>query len=163
MQYKYSSRHYLIGFILFFFVSMSGAFALTEALVLFPVIYFAYMGVCCVMLYGYWEAYYHYKGRSILLHRKGIIISDRKKVVTIRIEEIDCFIAARHRQRLKIHDVVHVFLLDGRYLYFTSDIARYEFFKKDLNYLYGRKYHVRTRLFSEDLPLTKENLLNEEE
>lgn len=161
MRYNYSAKHYLFGFVLFFAVSLSGAVALRDALHVIPIIYAGYVIVCCFMLFGYWAEYYRFKDKYVFIYKEGLIISDKKQVIYIGNDEIDCIIEANHHQRLKIHNIVHVFLKDGRYFYFTNQITNFLFFKVDLHALYNDKFYIRDRLFSDDYEVTKENLLND--
>lgn len=161
MRYNYSSKHYLFGFILFFSVSLSGAIALKNALNVIPIIYFGYVIICCFMLFGYWNEYYRFKDKYIVIYKEGLIISDRNQVIYIGNDEIDCIIEANHHQRLKIHNIVHVFLKDGRYFYFTNQISKYLFFKIDLQAIYHEKFYIRESLFSDEQLVTKENLMND--
>lgn len=161
MKFRYVFRHYLVGFILFLFISTSGALAIKEAFFKFPVIYLAYTIVCCIMLYGYMSEYYRYKDKAVFIYKEGMIVSDRDTLVTINLFDIDCIIEANHRQRMKMHNIVHVFLIDGRYLFFNDQIAHYPRFKMTLQEVYKDRYYKREGLFSEELEVTKENLLNE--
>lgn len=90
MKYQYSSKHYLLGFALFFFVATSGAVAIRDAFKMFPLIFIAYTFICCFMLFGYLSEYYRYKDKYIFIYKEGLIISDRKQVIYIGKDEIDC-------------------------------------------------------------------------
>jgi hypothetical protein len=162
MKFLYSSKHYLIGLILLLFVFVAGVVTVWEALFKLPILFFSYPIFCFAMLREYLKSYFAYRDRYVYLYHEGIIFGDRNQVVGLERNEIEMIIEARHHQKIKIHRVIHVFLKDGRYVYFTTDIAKYKEFKEALESLYPQCFYQRKHLFPAGYLLTKENLMNEE-
>ncbi|MBN2898229.1 MAG: hypothetical protein JXO44_05565 [Clostridia bacterium] len=113
------------------------------------------------MLSTYLKSYLTYKDKYVYVYKEGLIFGDRNKVTGVQHGDIDMIIEARHKHRIKLYRIIHVFLKDGRYFYFTTDIAKYKAFKVMLREHYESCYYVREHLFPEGVEATKENLMDE--
>jgi hypothetical protein len=162
MKFYYSSKHYLIGFILFLFVTLFGLYEIRGTLLDMPIIFIGFGLFCYGMLSGYMKSYVAYKDRYIYIYKEGIIFGDRKSVIGLQHHEIEVVIEAEHQHKIKLHKIIHVFLKDGRYFYFTTDIANYKQFKEVLRATYGDCYYKRKHLFPEGVDVTIQNLKNED-
>lgn len=64
--------------------------------------------------------------RYIEINDQGILIHDLNQEVAIQAKALDCIILAKHLQFYKTHTVIHIFTLDGRYVYVTKDINHFD-------------------------------------
>jgi len=162
MRFQYSSKHYLVGLFLFLIVAVFGLEAIFDVVYKLPALFLFFLIFCVGMLHAYLKTYLSYRDKYIYLYYEGIIFGDRQNVTGLKRSEIDMVIEARHQQRIKLYTVMHIFLKDGRYTYFTTDVARYKVFSQTMASLYSDRFYRRHHLFPEGYVVTKENLLNEE-
>lgn len=161
MKFYYSSRHYLFGFILFLFVAVFGLYEIRSAFLKLPIVFFAYGLFSYAMLSAYYRSYKSYKEKYIYIYKEGLILGDHKMVIGVRHQEIEAVIEAEHQRRIKLHRIIHVFLKDGRYFYFTTEVAKYKLFKATLEATYSDCYYKRKHIFPDGMAVTIANLKNE--
>lgn len=162
MKFYYSSKHYLFGFILFLFVALYGLYEIRSAFLKVPIAFLGYGLFSYGMLSAYYKSYLTYKDKYIYIYKEGLIFGDRKMVIGVQHHEIEAVIEADHQKRIKLHKIIHVFLKDGRYFYFTTEVAKYKLFRATLEATYSECYYKRKHIFPDGVAVTISNLKNED-
>ncbi len=158
MRYNSMHKYYFVGIILAVLITSSGLNLLWEELsryVLLGILYLLF-SVYIVMLYV--SKYRFYKKRYIILNKEDMIVQLDSKRYIINKNNLSSIFYIRHRNYLKIHHVVHIYLKDQTYIYFSSEINKFYDFKKDIKNVFPDKYHKGRKMCPEHFVVSEENL-----
>ncbi|MBM7616229.1 hypothetical protein [Alkaliphilus hydrothermalis] len=142
MKYVYPYKEWAGGMIFFLMISIWGGWFIYDigAGWKFGI---GYMAICYLLIDWYWSKFQYYRSKYIKISSDGIefAFNNNQDIRQYQTEEIQYIFNVNHKQRLKIHNVLHIFMENGDYFYLTNEINKYERIKKELQQKIPTKYH----------------------
>ncbi|WP_026478404.1 hypothetical protein [Alkaliphilus transvaalensis] len=141
MKYIYPYREWIGGMVFFILISFYGVYLLYDIGVNW-IFYIGYIALCYLFIDWYWNKIQLYRSKFIVIRDDEIEFSFDycSKSKKYKKEEIEYIFNVNHRQRLKIHNVIHIFMKNGDYLYLTNEVTNFENLKRQLKIYFPKQY-----------------------
>ncbi len=158
MRYNSIHNYYLIGLILALSVTVYGLIILNDSTKIHYLIRLFCLLLSIFIISGYYSKYKYLKSRYVIVEDSMILLHLNGETYQISKPDISSIFIMNHRNYLKIHNVIHIYLKNGEYFYLTNDIDKFNELKIHLTDRFSDKVFIGKKTCTEHFVVNEENL-----